>query len=390
MTSKLMKAKTALCVFALLISLSAALPLVTVSAKGFEPLLVCGPITDPDGASDPAGFTPQQIWTAYDFQPLLNAGYNGAGQTIAIVDAYGSKSIQTDVATFSSQFGLPSLTLNIYYPDGTPRKNTGWAQETSLDVEWAHAIAPNAKIALVVAYSASFQYLYNAINYTINSVPGVTVISMSFGALESSYSTTGSYTISAFSALFAKAVSKGISCFASSGDNGANGLSSSTLYPASDPNVTAVGGTSLYLNSDNSYKSETTWNGTGAGASTVFSKPSWQDAHGNNMRDIVDVAYDSDPYTGFPVCYTSLFRPKWYEFGGTSDAAPQWAALFAIAVQYKGHTFGNANAKLYSLSSSVYHDITTGNDGYFSAGKGWDYPTGLGTPDANLLVKALP
>ena len=378
------KVKCTLIVFALLISLGAALPTAMVVAKGFEPLLFVQPLSVSDSGAPP--FTPQQIWKAYDFEPLLNAGFKGKGQVIAIVDAYGSKSITTDVAKFCSQFGLPPVNLKIYYPDGKPRaSNRNWAIETTLDVEWAHAIAPEAAIALVIAYDNSFQHMYNAISYAVNNVAGVTVLSMSFGALESDFPTTGAYTISAHHSLFVTAANKGISLFASSGDNGAT-TANDVIYPASDPLVTAVGGTSLYLNKDGSYKSETTWSGSGGGASKDFTEPDYQATVGDNMRDIADVAYDGDPNTGFYVYYQS----QWYMVGGTSAGAPQWAALFTIAVQYKNHTFGDANPELYGISKNVYHDITTGSNGYYTAGQGWDYPTGWGTPDAYKVVTNLP
>jgi subtilase family serine protease len=378
------RARTILCVFVLLISLSATLPAVASAAKGIKPLLDAKPLSATNPGVPP--FTPQQIWKAYDFNPLLSAGYNGAGQVIVIVDAYGSKTITTDVAKFCSQFSLPACTLTIYYPNGKPRRSdSGWAIETSLDVEWAHAIAPQATIALIVAYDASFNNIYNAISYAVNSVPNVKAISMSFGALETDFPTTGSYTISAYHALFVTAANKGISCFASSGDSGAT-TANDIIYPASDPLVTAVGGTTLYLNSDGSYKSESAWSGSGGGASRVFTEPAYQTSVGNNMRDIADVAYDADPNTGVYV-YCSR---SWYQVGGTSAGAPQWAALLAIAVQYHGHTYADVNPELYSISLSVYHDITTGNNGYYSAGSGWDYPTGWGTPDVYQLVVNLP
>jgi len=360
------------------------LPAVTFVARGFDPLLVAKPMSTTNPATPP--FTPQQVWKAYDFSPLLNAGYKGAGQVVAIVDAYGSKTITTDVAKFCSQFGLPACTMTIYYPDGKPRRSdSGWAIETSLDVEWVHAIAPQAAIALVVAYDNSWAHMYNALSYAINNVPNVKALSMSFGALESDFPTTGSYTIAAHHTLFMTAANKGISLFASSGDNGAT-TANDILYPASDPLVTAVGGTSLYLNSDGSYKSESTWSGSGGGTSRVYAEPTYQTSVGDKMRDIADVAYDADPNTGFYVYYGR----SWYQVGGTSAGAPQWAALFAIAVQYHGHTYADANPELYSFSVNVYHDITTGSNGYYSAGAGWDYPTGWGTPDAYQVVTSLP
>jgi subtilase family serine protease len=380
------KARAAFCVGVLLVLLSATLPVVTVAGKGLEPFqLFLG-----EGGGEPVSvsglgvppFTPQQVWKAYDFTPLLSAGYDGAGQTIAIVDAYGSRSITADVATFSSKFNLSACSLNVYYPDGMPfYRDPSWAIETSLDVEWAHAMAPQATVALVVAYDSSFQRMYNAIEYAINNVPDVTVLSMSFGSPESSYPTSGAYTISTFNKVFQAAVNKGISCFASSGDNSATAANSIT-YPASDPNVTAVGGTSLHVASDGSYISETAWSKSSGGASRVFNKPSYQTTGSDDERGTADVAYDADPQTGFQV-YSSR---HWYPMGGTSAGAPQWAALFAIASQYHKHTYGDANPQLYSIPASAYHDVTTGSNGYYSASSGWDYPTGWGTPDAYEVV----
>jgi subtilase family serine protease len=377
------KTRTAFFAFVLLISVCSVLPVITFAERGFEPLLLFEPLSTSNPSVPP--FTPQQIWTAYDFGPLFSAGFKGSGQVVAIVDAYGSSSLSTDLATFCSKFALPTCTVNIYYPNGRPFfRNSGWAIETSLDVEWAHAVAPEATIALIVAYDASFKNIYNAISYAVNKIPGVTTLSMSFGASESSFPTTGAYNINAFHSLFVTATNKGISCFASSGDSGATSANN-IIYPASDPLVTAVGGTSLYLNSDGSYSSETTWSGSGGGASKVFNEPSYQTSIGDSMRDIADVAYDADPNTGVYVYYNR----GWYQVGGTSAGAPQWAALMTIAVQYHSHSYADANPELYSVSIG-YHDVTTGNDGYFSAGTGWDYPTGLGTPDAYLLVQNLP
>jgi subtilase family serine protease len=137
------------------------------------------------------------------------------------------------------------------------------------------------------------------------------------------------------------------------------------------------------LNVDASYGSETTWSGSGAGSSTLFSKPTWQQGLGDSMRDIVDVSYDGDPNTGVLVVQGGLE----YQVGGTSAGSPQWAALMDLASQANGQSYGSANAKLYKLSS--YHDISTGSDSFFAAGSGWDYPTGFGTPDANLVVTGL-
>jgi subtilase family serine protease len=177
-------------------------------------------------------------------------------------------------------------------------------------------------------------------------------------------------------------VSHGTTPFASSGDAGASSCCN-VQYPASDPLVVAVGGTSLTLNADASYASETTWSGSGSGSSIIYSKPSWQQGLGDNMRDAVDVSYDADPATGvLVVTSNSLFQ-----VGGTSAGAPQWAALLDLASQGNSAKYGAVNAQLYKIKS--YHDVTIGSNGFFSATAGWDYPTGLGSPDANATVKAL-
>ena len=385
--------KNELCATMLLFVLAASVAVGVVAAlcalpraeSEVAPFLIARPTSI--GTPGAAPYTPQEMQKAYDFDTLISAGWNGAGTTIAIVDAYGSNTMSRDLQTFCSTFNLPSCTLNIYYPSGKPRRSdSNWAIETSLDVEWAHAVAPAAKIALVVGKDASLSSLYTCIQYAINSISGVSVISMSFGLEEASWPKSGSATIAKYHALFQTAVNKSIALFAASGDNGAT-VANNIIYPASDPLVTAVGGTSLYMNSDASYNSETTWSGSGAGYSITFTEPTYQTGFGlNNKRDIADVAYNADPDTGIYVKTGS----SWWQVGGTSAGAPQWAGLAAIAVQYHGHTYGTINTNLYAINKAVYHDITTGNCGYFSASTGWDYPTGWGSPDAYNVVVNLP
>jgi hypothetical protein len=129
--------------------------------------------------------------------------------------------------------------------------------------------------------------------------------------------------------------------------------------------------------------SETTWSGSGAGSSIVFTKPSWQHGLGDSMRDIADVSYDADPNTGVLVVQGG----QRFAVGGTSAGSPQWAGLGALASQAANRRYGSVAPKLYNLTS--YHDVTSGSNGFFSAGPGWDYPTGLGTPDANVFVSSL-
>src|SRR5713101_2802562 len=205
---------------------------------------------------------------------------------------------------------------------------------------------------------------------------------MSFGDSESAYPTSGSNTIAATHQLFFTMTSHGTTPFASSGDAGAT-TCCNIQYPASDPLVVAVGGTTLNLNSTANYVSETAWSGSTAGASTVFSKPAYLQGLGDTMRDNVDVSYDADPNTGFLV----VFGGSQFQVGGTSAGSPQWAAMIDLASQANATRLGTILPQLYKLTS--YHDVTTGSNGFFSASKGWDYPTGLGTPDANATVNSL-
>src|SRR5712692_8778711 len=200
-------------------------------------------------------FVPADIRKAYDFLPLYSKGIQGNGTRIAIVDAFGDPTLSTDLSSFDSLTGLPTASVNIFYPDGVLKKpNSGWAVETALDVEWAHSIAPSATIDLVIALDSSIGHIFDGISFVATSLTNETVLSMSFGASESSYPTTGSLTIGATHQLFITITSHGTTPFASSGDAGAASCCN-VQYPASDPLVVAVGGTSLTLNSNASYSS---------------------------------------------------------------------------------------------------------------------------------------
>src|SRR4029077_6100246 len=206
----------------------------------------------PASVSSPGSppFVPSDIRNAYNFLPLYSRGIKGNGTRIAIIDAYGDPSLSNDLSSFDSLTSLPSLTLNIFYPDGSPRRtDSGWALETALDVEWAHSIAPSATIDLVVAFDSSLGHIFDGIAYVANSLPNEKVLSMSFGLAELSYPTTGSFTIAATHQLLVTITSHGTTSFASSGDAGATSCCN-PQYPASDPLVVAVGGTSLTLNPD--------------------------------------------------------------------------------------------------------------------------------------------
>jgi subtilase family serine protease len=385
-----MRIKDAVVIVLLMLTLFSALPISYAASKA-PPSASSLPEVQPDSISRPASltalgvppYTPFEIRKAYNFLPLYTRGIQGNNTRIAIIDAFGSSSLQTDLASFDSLTGLPPATVNIYFPGGVPKtKNSGWALETSLDVEWAHAIAPDATIDLVVAVDANLGSIFNAIAFVSSSLPAENSVSMSFGLSESLYPTTGSFTIAAFHQLFVTITSHGTTPVASSGDTGASSCCN-VQYPSSDPLVIAVGGTSLFLNPDASYSSEAAWSGSTAGSSLVYPKPSWQVGLGDSMRDVTDVSYDANPNTGVIVVQGN----RLFAVGGTSAGAPQWAGLVALAGQANSAKYGPANQLLYKIST--YHDVTTGSDGFFSATTGWDYPTGLGSPNADSTAKAL-
>ncbi len=372
-------------------------------------------------------YGPADIHAAYN----IPADLTGAGQTIVIVDAYGSPTIRQDLATFDAAFGLPDPTLNIIYPDGKPTFNgghgtvganqVGWAEETSLDVEWSHAIAPAATIDLVIAPTSYGNALNVAEAYAVDHHLG-NVMSMSFGAPEAAIAGGGNnLQLQQADQIYQNAAKEGISVFASAGDNGAsNGYAqANSLFPASDPFVTSVGGTDLFTNTDGSYKGETVWNdsdptlcpygcthgvigATGGAPSSVFQAPSYQSAlTGQTMRSSADVAYNASVYTAVLV-YLGFLGPTgngFYFFGGTSEGAPQWAAITALADEAAGHALGFLNPTLYKIGQNPteyaadFHDVTVGQNGYygpgFQAGTGYDMPTGLGSPNVANLINTL-
>ena len=335
-------------------------------------------------------YTPQQVSSAYGFNQVYASGFDGAGEVIGIVDAYDdSANIQNDLNYFCNQFGLPPTTVQIIYAQGTkPSANTGWQQEESLDVEWAHAIAPGAKILLVEAYNNSTAYLLQAAQVAVQN--GATVVSMSWGGGESSGETSSD----------AYFTSNAVTYVASAGDSGE---STGVEWPATSPNVIGVGGTTLVINSDGTYGSESAWASSGGGISTIEPLPSWQtgwSSYLGNLRGVPDVSYLADPNYGVYVRYNG----GWYEFGGTSVGAPQWAALVALANQQRGAGLptpgqaiysvannGQVNG-LYTINPNYFHDVTSGNNGGDPDDQGifgYDLVTGVGSPLAGSLVPAL-
>ena len=271
-------------------------------------------------------YTPSQINQAYGFSKITFGGANaGSGETIAIVDAYSDPSIQADLNAFDAQFSLANTTVTqVNETGGTSLPGTdstgGWELEESLDVEWAHAMAPGANILLVAASSANDSDLLSAVSYAASHA---NVVSMSWGGGE--FSGENSYDGN-FS-------HPGVAFVASSGDDGAP-----IEWPAASPNVLAVGGTSLTLSGGN-YASEAGWSGSGGGPSAY--ECSRRTRSGvvvteTTKRANPDVAYDASPSTGFAVYDSTPYNGTsygWMQIGGTSAGAPQWAALVAIADQ---------------------------------------------------------
>jgi len=423
-------------------------------------------------------FTPASMQASYNVGPLYAAGHAGQGVTIAIVDSFGNPNMASDLGNFDTQMGLPHMCgepgvtctagmptfQHVYWNGKTQVKapppgsnGTGsqtrniWALETSLDVEWAHTIAPQANILLMTTNPAEtlgvqgFPAMMNAEQFIVDHHEA-SVISQSFAAAEETFASTQS--LLNLRHAFISAANNGVTVLGSSGDSGTANSSFTPVknpatipfptveWPASDPLVTGVGGT--YLCTDpvtgtsvdstdppvncqsNPGVREVGWIASGGGFSHVFAKPSYQGTlpAGSTaidaMRGVPDVAYQASSRTGVLVYDTApgdaesgLTCPSgnpcsagWYVVGGTSSSCPQWAGLVAIADQIAGHGLGQVNPALYALASgpnygTYFYDVTTGNNqldpsvpGY-PATTGWDPVTGLGTPNAATLVPAL-
>ncbi len=379
-------------------------------------------------------YIPQQIEQAYGVNQLTFTGTNGttvdgngAGQTIAILDYDKDPTIQSDLSVFDQEFGIadpPEFEQinNLDLPNDTDDDDL---LETTLDVEWAHAIAPAANILLFDfgATGSGLTDIMNEIQYMEQNYPSVSVVSISYGEAELELSYSGWYQTHYDSVFQAP----GVTFLVSSGDSGAYGdyndkqnTTFTTNDPASSPDVVAVGGTSLYLEPNGDYPgtgfdgeigwsvgSDPWWSpvaSSGGGISEFEAEPSWQkqvvpqSIDDTDGRAVPDVAWDANPNTGFYI-YTSALGGWLANVGGTSDAAPQWAGLIAITDQEREQGDGitapltgydQTLPALYSLPSSDFNNILYGNNGYaVPSGGGYNLVTGLGSPIANLLVPAL-
>ncbi len=397
-------------------------------------------------------YDPAQIQTAYGELPLFAAGVKGEGQTIVIVDSFGSPTIRADLATFDARFKLPAPpSFRVIQPAGAvpaynPRTTTmvGWAGETTLDVEWAHAIAPGSSILLVetpvseTEGTVGFPQIVAAENYVIAHHLG-NVISQSFGANEHTFSSLAA--LQTLRSAYERAYAAGITVLAATGDTGATDYATATAtnysvvpavtWPASDPLVTAVGGTQLSLDSSGQRTApDRVWNDTyspvvnrfvfgtsavhpnasGGGLSSVFSRPSYQQDVAQvvgNARGIPDISM-SAACSGLVDTYQSFAGPTspgWYYVCGTSEATPIFAGIVALADQEAHHGLGLINPALYAMAQAHdpgIVDITQGDNTVSfsqggvehtvvgsSAAPGYDLASGVGTVDAALFVPEL-
>src|SRR6185437_8852202 len=370
-------------------------------------------------ALNPAWFTPDQIRQAYGFSqvpafndPNIPNDYNntaGKGQTIAIVDVYDDPNILSDANVFSRQFGLPQFNtgqtnsptfvkLNennqeiTNEPAGVPhpQTNSAWSSEISLDVEWAHAIAPQANIVLVEANSSSTSDVFKAMD-TARNYPGVSVVSMSWGYWEGANYMRSNMPGDDAAHLPIPTPSNPvapITYVAATLDNGSSPYENNVYWPAISPNVVGVGGTVLTLK-NGGYGSETGWAYSTGGISKYEPEPGYQNKvlPQSTMRGNPDVSYAATNFAAYDTVGT---YHGWFQAGGTSAGTPQWAALIALAAQERGAPLNSTQTldALYQLAGnrSDFNDILTGSNGAYQAGTGYDLVTGLGTPVANQLI----
>jgi len=385
-------------------------------------------------------YTPAQIARAYGTDRLNAAGTTGAGRTICIVDSFGSPTVREDLAAFSAAFGLPDAPLTVVAPAGAvppydgSRDRAGWAAETSLDVQWAHALAPEAAIVLIVTPTsetegiAGFPEIARAVRFAVTHYP-CDVLSQSFGATEPTFDSKAQV-LALRDEMYKPAVRRGVTLLAAAGDTGPTDYRRDGVHlygtpvdswPSSDPLVTSVGGTRLRLTAAGERQApDTSWGGVagsdagGGGLSALFSRPRWQDRVGavvGARRGTPDVALVAAPQSGL-VTYEG-FAPAagngpWHVEAGTSAATPVFAGIVALACQAAGRRVGWLNPLLYgplSRPGAGLVDVTAGRTDIIGhaygdgtppltvqghpATAGYDLATGLGTVDAARLVPAL-
>lgn len=381
-------------------------------------------VSGPAGGLDPA-----QVRTAYNTGPLAARGIVGTGQTIVIVDSFGSPTIATDLARFDSYFGLAAPpSFRVIQPAGrVPRyranaNRIGWAAETTLDVEWAHVMAPGAKILLVETPTSEnegttgFPQIVTAEKYVLNHHLGQ-VISQSFAATEQTFPSRTS--LLGLRGAYLLAARDHVTVLGASGDEGATSFRSNMTdlyttravsWPATDPLVTAVGGTRLYLRANGTRRTaDTAWSGSGGGRSLFFARPSYQygvRAITGAKRGVPDVSLDAA--CASPVAVYGSYGGgggPWSTVCGTSVATPLLAGLVALAAQVAGHKLGPINRALYKMAAAHDRgivDVRNGNNTQvffqngvqytvrgFAARAGYDLVSGVGTVNAAYFVPEL-
>lgn len=355
--------------------------------------------------NEPFGFSPAQIATAYDFPNSNNKAarnvYTGKGVTVAIATAENYD--LADVQSFWNKFGITRTGQLVNIPIDT--LSTKHNDETTLDLEQASSQAPGADVLMYLSpdfEDSSFARVFNRI-VTDTRADGrcrSDIISFSWGASEGELEQAS---IDTYHNILMQASAQGVAVFCASGDNGAYDFHDknnkdvlSVDYPSADPNVTAVGGTHLTLNADAHRIAERAWSGSGGGISSKFARPVWQSDAGlpaGNMRGSADVALFSDPWFG----YAFYYNGQWQALsGGTSFAAPNWAAFWALVDEACGERVGGVNAAVYRIGrsadySKLFFDVVDGSNGGgrgagYKCSPGWDYPTGWGAPRASDLL----
>jgi subtilase family serine protease len=376
-------------------------------------------------------YTPHQLRIAYGVQPLLDQGVTGKGQSVVIVDSFGSPSVQQDLDTFDNYYHLPKPTLTVLAPLGTKpfdasnQDMLGWAYETEEDVETVHALAPNATIVLLTSPISETEgtiglpQFLQLEQYAVQHYPG-SPVSQSWNASEATLTdTAGRKLVQQYDDFFHQATTnQHMSFFAGSGDWGSSNyvdlqgqhLASQPTsgFPADDPWVTAVGGTTLSISGNTAQETiqETAWPESGGGVSAFYATPQYQQSLPANAQDVLqgkrgipDVASSADTTRGLGI----YVRGQWVVSNGTSAGSPVWSALAALANQKAGHPLGFLNPRLYKLGASGsyaqdFRDITQGSNAVngsgmqvagYSAGPGWDAVTGFGSPNAVHLIPDL-
>ena len=327
------------------------------------------------------GYSPQELRRAYQIPGFAD----GAGQRIAVVAAYGHPNIAEDLAVFSRHFDLPDADLSVERAGALPEDiNPDWALEIALDVEWAHALAPRAQLLLMLSPSSQMEDLMRAVERAASF--GADVVSMSWGEDEFPEETD-------LNRVFQSRIET--TFIAAAGDTG--GV---TVYPSASPQVISAGGTTLRLEEGGGRISETAWSSGGGGPSRYFGIPSFQQnmeglpALTGGQRGTPDVSFCANPAYGAAVYSSVAYQGSygWGIAGGTSLAAPCWAAISALIRQQTGSPFSAdslyrlAGGEVYRIPQPAFFDITQGISGQYQAAPGWDFCTGLGSPKADMLL----